>query len=184
MSWVGIGFGYVVEDDDILETVGTEDCYMVPYESGSTNYGADDVSMFELDDVTENLSKVTVGGAAAAADDSGTSYTESHRSVYNDYRILLKTTINKKLTLHVGCTVYMTVFRNESVPTIAVLFTFNEPYTSRTSFSKTALVDTTTHLYPPAYVTREQMVALGHALNRMSMPQAFIFHAWLDEPMD
>jgi hypothetical protein len=184
MSWCGIGFGYVVEDDDILETVGTEDCYLIPSVASETL----EEPMFEMqmDDIAADLSRVSVSGgsAAAAPDDSGSSYTELHRSVYNDYRIMLKTTINTKLTVHVGCTIYMTVFRNESVPTIAVLFTFNEPFTSRTSFSKMVPVDTSSYLYPPSYVTQEHMVKLGNALNRMSMPGPFLFHAWLDEPTD
>jgi len=179
MSFLVVGYGYVVEDQLIIAEFGGDGNYTLPDKPYSPLFGTEEViGEMEMDECAAKLENlvVTPGQKVYYTDDSPDEITD----VFDDYRINKKTVINIKLSKLVGTTIYMTTFSNFMESSTVVIFTFKEPLISNTCYNKSYNL---THdiVSRPPHVSDDDIIALGKMLKRSSYPESFVFHGLVEE---
>ena len=184
MSFLVVGYGYIVEDQLVLSEFGGDGNYTVPGISHSPIFGSEDI---EIDECIGKMEGLDVGVSESKRseeppyrDDVPDDVANTIYDVFDDFRINKKTVINIKLSKLIGTTIYMTTFSNFMECSTVVMFTFNEPLLSNTCYSKSYNL---THSYVsrPPHVSDDDIIALAKLLKRSVYPESFVFHGLVEE---
>jgi hypothetical protein len=176
MSFLVAGYGYVVEDESILAEFGADGCYAVPERPYTPPVSNTDIDMEEC---IQGMTNVTVYEREPVDDTPDSLSSSSIRDVFDDFRIHQKTVINIKLSKLLGTMIYMTTFANQMDCITVAMFTFSEPLISKTCYTKSHDIEAH-HVTRPPHVSDDDLYALGKALKRSVLPNAFIFHGLLE----
>lgn len=177
MSFLVVGYGYIVEDHLVMAEFGGDGNYTVPGIAYSPIFGSDGIlGEMEMDECTRKMENLVVTNGSTATDD----IPDDIYDVFDDYRINKKTVVNIKLSQLVGTTIYMTTFSNFMESSTTVIFTFNEPLISNTCYNKSYNLTLDIVSRPP-HVSDDDIIVLGKLLKRTSYPNSFVFHGLVEE---
>lgn len=181
MSFLVVGFGYVVEDEAILAEFGADGCYAIPESPFTPPLGTG--TTMDMEECIEGMSSMSMTAKEEEKhiDDIPDSLSSnSVRDVFDDFRIHQKTVLNIKLTKLLGTHIYMTTFGNMMDCITVAMFTFSEPLISKTCYTKAHDIEMK-HIARPPHVSDDDLYALGKVLRRSVLPNAFVFHGLLEQ---
>ena len=182
MSFLVVGYGYIVEDQLILAEFGGDGNYTIPDKPYSPIFSCEEIiGEMEMDECASKMENLVVSPSDAPivkyyTDD----VPDDMCDVFDDHRINKKTVINIKLSKLVGTTIYMTTFSNFMESSTVVMFTFKEPLISNTCYNKSYNL---THdiVSRPPHVSDDDIIALAKLLKRSTYPDTFVFHGLVEE---
>ena len=180
MSFLVVGYGYVVEDEIILAEFGADGCYAIPEKPYTPPLGELTMDMEECIEGMTSMTMSSKDGEKHVDDVPDSLSSSSIRDIFDDFRIHQKTVLNLKLTKLLGTHIYMTTFGNMMDCITVAMFTFSEPLISKTLYAKAHDIEMK-HIARPTHVSDDDLYALGKVLKRSILPNAFVFHGLLEQ---
>ncbi len=179
MSFLVVGYGYIVEDQLILAEFGADGNYTLPGKAHTPLFSSDDEEEMQMDECIGKMDDLTVStptNKVCYTDD----VPDDIYDIFDAFRINKKTVINIKLSKLIGTTIYMTTFSNFMESSTCCMFTFKEPLISNTCYNKSYNV-TPDIIGRPPHVSDDDIVALAKLLKRSTYPDSFVFHGLVEE---
>lgn len=184
MSFLVVGYGYIVEDQLVLAEYGGDGNYTVPGVAHTPIFDSEEIEMDECIGQMEGLAlcklESKVSNEVNYKDDVPDDVPHAIYDIFEDWRINKKTVINIKLSRYIGTTIYMTTFSNFMNCTTIAMFTFSEPLISNTCYNKSYNL-TRDFVTRPPHVSDDDIVGLAKLLKRTVYPDAFVFHGLVEE---